>query len=78
MFILKFIFFVFLFFIILGLIGGFLLKRAIRRAARNINNMYGNTQEQKNTTRFSTGKENNKGNTVNPGDGEYVDFEEIR
>ena len=78
MFILKFIFYSFLFLFILGIVASFFLKRAFRRMAKNLENNINKTQENtyQNSSNTKVSRNEKAGNLKEKG--EYVDFEEIK
>ncbi len=74
MFILKFIFFAFLFIFILGIVAVLFLKLAVRKLMSNFNKQ---SKQKTNDTTNNKTDEIKKESTYN-NKGEYVDFEEIK
>jgi preprotein translocase subunit YajC len=74
--ILKFIFFVFLFFIILGIVAMFFLKRVVKKVSKNLNKQFNESEQGKTTTTQSNTRSQNSTNYKDKG--EYIDFEEIK
>lgn len=74
--ILKFILFVFLFFVILGIVAVLFLRRAVKRASKNFNNQFNGQQPQDTTTFQNKTQSHSSSNYKNKG--EYIDFEEIK
>jgi len=78
MIILKFLLFIFLFFMVLGLIGSIFLKLAFRKLKKNIKkNFEQDNIKESNSVNYSNTK-TKKQSTISNNDGEYVDFEEIK
>jgi len=84
MVILKFLFFVFVFFYIIALLGRFFIKRFVKKNQEHFNNQKGrqNSGDQKNKKHrkgetYIEYKPNEKKN-IPDDEGEYVDYEEIK
>ncbi len=84
MVILKFLFFVFLFFYIIALLGRFFIKRFMKKSQERYRDQHNQknydqqkSRKQKNGETYVDYKPNEKKN-IPEDEGEYVDFEEIK
>ncbi len=75
MFLLKFIFFVFLFIFVIGIIAVLFLRLAAKKLLNNFNKQFG---QKANETEINNPTQKSKKESTYINKGEYVDFEEIK